>query len=190
MICVYCINEISANNRSDEHVFPKSFGCPDSWTMNCVCKECNTSFGRSIERFLAGDSIEGIWRLQKVGSRSKKPIRQNRIKINIPYEDKYGKFQGCIIYCDFSKKDSLMLPSQVVIEDENGNRKFILLGDIRKEKIKNELNRHKDKGFWIIAQDYDEEQKAITELKQVGIDFKPKKKRRLTFYCYWSRQQT
>jgi hypothetical protein len=158
--------------------------------MNCVCKECNTSFGRSIERFLAGDSIEGLWRLQKVGSRSKKPIRQTRIKINIPYEDKYGEFQGCIIYCDFSKKDSLTLPSQVVIEDENGNRKFILLDDIRKEEIKSELNRHKDKGFWIFAQDDDEEQKAITELKQVGIDFKPKKKRRLTFYCYWSRQQT
>lgn len=176
MNCIYCKNPIKEKNSSEEHVFPQSFGCPDSWTMDCVCTECNNGFGRSIERFLAGDSVEGLWRLQKIGSRSKKPIRQTRLKINIPNEDKYGKFKGAIVYSDFSKKESLILPSQIVLEDNEGNNKHFLLDDIEKEEVKNELNRYKDKGFRILAHNETEEQKAIEKMRQVGIDFKPQEK--------------
>lgn len=176
MNCIYCNNPITQNNNSEEHVFPQSFGCPDSWTMNCVCIECNIGFGKSIERFLAGDSLEGLWRLQKIGSRSKKPIRQTRLKIHIPSEDKYGEFKGAVVYCDFSKKDSLILPSQIVLKDDEGNRKYFLLADLEKEEIKNDLNRYKEKGFWILAHNASEEQKAIEKMKQVGIDFRPQKR--------------
>ena len=137
MNCIYCKNPIAEKNSSEEHVFPQSFGCPDSWTMDCVCTECNTSFGRSIERFLAGDSLEGLWRLQKIGSRSGKPIRQIGLRINIPNEDKYGDFNGVIVYFDFSKKDSLILPSQIVLKDDQGNKKYFLLDDVEKEEVKN-----------------------------------------------------
>lgn len=176
MNCIYCKNPITEKNSSEEHVFPQSFGCPDSWTMDCVCTECNTGFGRSIERFLAGDSLEGLWRLQKIGSRSRKPIRQTRLKINIPNEDRYGDFKGVIVYCDFSKKDSLKLPSQIGLKDVKGNKKYFLLDDIEKEEVKNELNRYKDKSFWIYAHNATEEQKAIEKMRQVGIYFKPKKR--------------
>lgn len=176
MNCVYCKNPITQNNTSEEHVFPQSFGCPDSWTMDCVCIECNIGFGKSIERFLAGDSLEGLWRLQKIGSRSKKPIRRTRLKIHIPNEDKYGEFKGAVVYCDFSKKDSLILPSQIVLKDDEGNRKYFLLDDLEKEEIKNDLNRYKEKGYWILAHNASEEQKAIEKMKQVGIDFRPQKR--------------
>lgn len=84
MTCIYCKKDIDDKNRSTEYVFPQSFGCPDDWTINCVCRKCNNDFGGTLERYLAGDSIEGLWRLQKIGSRSKKPIKQTRVKIRIP----------------------------------------------------------------------------------------------------------
>ncbi len=96
MNCIYCKKDIKEDNKSTEHIFPKSFGCPDTWTIDCVCMDCNNEFGKTIERYLAGDSIEGLRRLQKLGSRSKKPIKQTRLKINIPDEDRYGEFRGAI----------------------------------------------------------------------------------------------
>lgn len=141
--------------------------------MDCVCKNCNGEFGKTIERYLAGDSIEGLWRLQKIGSRSKKHIVQTRIKINVPDENKFGDFRGAIVYFDFAKKDSLLLPSQILTEDDFGNRKFFLIADIEKEEIKDELFKYKNRGFSIIRQNADDEKAAIQKLKQIGIDFKP-----------------
>ncbi|MEK7845904.1 MAG: hypothetical protein AAB257_02965, partial [Nitrospinota bacterium] len=93
----------------------------------------------------------------------------------IPNEDKYGNFKGAVVYCDFSKKDSLILPSQIVLEDDEGNKKYFLLDDIEKEEVKNELNRYKDKVFRIFTHNKTEEQKAIEKMRQVGIVFKPQK---------------
>jgi hypothetical protein len=179
MKCIYCKDDITETNKSEEHVFPESFGCPNNWTMDCVCIKCNNDFGKTIERYLAGDSIAGLWRLQKIGSRSKKPVKQTRIKINIPNEEKYGEFIGAIVYFDFSKKDSLLLPSQILIKDEQGNRKFFLVEDIERDDVKNELNKHKDRGFWIFAHNADNERTAIEKLKQIGIEFKPIKEEKL-----------
>ena len=119
--CIYCKCEITESNKSNEHVFPQSFGCPDTWTMDCVCRGCNIAFGQSIERYLARDSLEGLWALKKIGSRSGKPIRQMRIKLNVPDEDKYGEFRGAIVYADFSQKGGLLLPAQILLKDDQGN---------------------------------------------------------------------
>jgi len=67
MLCIYCKKSINKENTSIEHVFPQAFGCPDDWTINCVCRTCNNEFGRSLERYLAGDSIEGLWRRKNLG---------------------------------------------------------------------------------------------------------------------------
>lgn len=171
MRCIYCKKDIKEDNKSHEHVFPRSFGCPDSWAMDCVCIGCNNEFGRTIERYLASDSIEGLWRLQKLGSLSKKPIRQTRIQLNIPDEYKYGEFRGAIVYVDFSKRDSLLLPPQVLIIDSQGNRKFFLIDDIN-EEVKKELQR-KDKGYWVFANNINEQKTTIEKLKQAGVEFKP-----------------
>ena len=102
MQCIYCKNTIDDSNCSVEHVFPRSFGCPDTWTIDCVCRKCNNELGGTIERRLSGDSMEGLWRLQRLGSRSKKPIKQERIKIRVPEEERYGEVRGIILYADFS----------------------------------------------------------------------------------------
>lgn len=171
MKCIYCKKDIAENNKSEEHVFPESFGCPDTWTLDCVCRDCNVKLGGSIDRYLASDSIEGLQRLQKLGSQSKKPIRQIRLKINIPDEDKYEEFRGAIVYADFSKMDNLLLPTQVLITDSQGNRKSFLIDNINDE-VKRELQECRDKGYWILTSNEDEKKIAIEKLKQIGIEFK------------------
>jgi hypothetical protein len=174
--CIYCKCEITEGNKSNEHVFPQSFGCPDTWTMDCVCRGCNINFGQSIERYLARDSLEGLWALKKIGSRSGKPIRQMRVKLNVPDEEKYGEFRGAIVYADFSKKGGLFLPSQILLKDDQGNRKFYLLEEIGDERAKKELSKYKDKtkGFWVFAHDDKEEKIAFEKLNEHGIKFDPK----------------
>lgn len=163
MICIYCKNEIKAENASIEHVFPQAFGCPDDWTINCVCRTCNNEFGKSLERYLAGDSIEGLWRLQKLGSRSKKPIRQTRIKIHLPNEDRYGEFRGIIIYADFAKMDSLYLPAQILTLSSLGERKFTLLDKMADEDIKNVSGK-----FQVFTHNEKEYTEATQRLQQLG----------------------
>jgi len=163
MLCIYCKNEINVANASVEHVFPSAFGCPDDWVLDCVCRNCNNEFGSTIERYLAGDSIEGLWRLQKIGSRSKKPIRQTRIKIHIPDEERYGEFRGIILYADFAQMDSLYLPPQILTFGIAGERKFTLIEKMTDEEIKNVDGR-----FEFFAHNEKEYNQIAERLKQLG----------------------
>jgi hypothetical protein len=58
MECIYC-NAIEPLDFPKEHVVPKAFGrFRNSLTLDCVCDECNTFFGRELEVFLTRDSVE------------------------------------------------------------------------------------------------------------------------------------
>lgn len=177
MNCIYCKNEIIGDNQSDEHVFPKAFGCPDDWILNCVCQKCNNYFGGTIERYLAGDSIEGLWRLQKIGSHSKKHILQTRIKINVPDEKQYDEFRGAILFADFAKKDCLYLPPQILIFGSSGERTFVLLDKTSDEEIRN------IKKIALFAHNEKEWQQAAGRLKQIGMKFDEDKINRLPQTC-------
>ncbi len=166
MRCIYCKNNITEFNKSIEHVFPEAFGCPDSWTMDCVCRDCNNEFGRTLERYLASDSIEGLWRLQKIGSKSKKPVRQTRITIRIPDEDRYGNFKGVILYADFAQMDSLYLPAQILTFSSSDEKKSILIEKMSDEEIKNVTGR-----FILFAHNEKEYKQAVERLKQLGKKF-------------------
>jgi len=174
MECIYCKNDITEVNKSTEHVFPEAFGCPDNWLLDCVCRNCNNEFGRSIERYLAGDSLEGLWRLQKIGSRSKKPIRQTRIRMRIPDEDRYGDFRGITLYGDFAQMDSLYLPAQVITFGSNGERKSTLIEKMTDDEIKNITGR-----FEFFAHNEKEYNQVAEYLKQLGKKIEEGKVNRL-----------
>ncbi len=169
--CIYCRSEITKDNKSEEHVFPKAFGCPKSWYIECVCKCCNIKLGETIDRVLASDSLWGVLRLQRIGSRSKKHVRQKRTKINLPDNEKYGVYAGAIIYVDFSAIDTIILPNQIVIDDKNEKRRF-LVGELEDPKIEKEILKYKGKYFRILAQDQEGEEIAIEKLREIGIDYK------------------
>ena len=172
MKCIYCKNEIKETQQNREHIFPKSFGCPDSWFLDCVCKNCNHKLGGTIERFLAGDSLESLRRLKYIGSRSKKSIKQIRLKINIPREDKYGKFAGATVYTDFSQRNKSKLPTQILIQDDEKNRKIFFLDDIEKDEIKEEIHKYKNKNICIIFENEENKKQALDKLKNIDVDLK------------------
>jgi hypothetical protein len=166
MQCIYCKDAIDDNNSSVEHVFPRSFGCPDTWTIDCVCRKCNNELGGTIERRLAGDSMEGLWRLQRLGSRSKKPIKQERIKIRVSDEERYGEFKGIILYADFSQVNSLYMPAQVVTIKESGQREHDLIEDMSDDDIRNIPGR-----FGLYAHNESEYNQAVDRFKRLGKKF-------------------
>lgn len=175
MKCIYCKSGITEFNKSKEHVFPKAFGCPDNWVLDCVCRDCNNKFGRKLERYLASDSLEGMWRLRVLGSRSKKPIRQTRIKINIPKESKYGAFKGAMVFADFANVDRLLLPAQVGISSGNNEIEFFLAEDVEKEEIKRKIMSADPTRMAVLAQNEGEYSVLFEILRKMGVQFKPTK---------------
>ncbi|HUJ33383.1 MAG TPA: HNH endonuclease [Candidatus Acidoferrum sp.] len=83
--CVYCKSHDRLFDR--EHVMPEAFGTfePDSPVLDCVCKECNGYFGRSLELALSRDSLEAVLRLRygvKPASEAK-DLRYRKLEVKI-----------------------------------------------------------------------------------------------------------
>jgi len=55
--CLYCDTEFNDNNGSKEHIIPNALGGRKK-TRNACCKDCNNSFGESIDFALASNFQE------------------------------------------------------------------------------------------------------------------------------------
>jgi hypothetical protein len=130
MNCIYCKIEITPEIESVEHVFPAAFGCPDTWALDSVCRPCNNKFGRTIENWLANDSLEATFRLRTIGSRSGDKVRSKRFRVRIPLEEKYAGFQGAIMEKDYETQGQFKLPAQAGFKDEKGEYVFFSKEDL------------------------------------------------------------
>lgn len=84
-ICIYCKQQGRPFNR--EHVIPEAFGTFEQNLVlhDCVCSECNSYFGRTLDLVLSRDSGEALLRLRhgiKPVSEAK-DLRNTRIKITV-----------------------------------------------------------------------------------------------------------
>lgn len=117
-----------------EHVIPRSFGCPNSLQINCVCEECNSFFGRTIDRVLAYDSRESVLRLEllKSGRRNKSRflVKQSRVSQRIPLERKFGDFAGLYVEPIAGPKLSIHLLPQIKLIGSMGEIELIKIADI------------------------------------------------------------
>lgn len=128
--CIYCKCEITEANKSIEHVFPAAFGCPDTWVLDCVCGPCNNRLGTTIENWLANDSLEGVFRLRAIGSKSGQKVRAKRFRVRIPLKEKYGGFQGAIMEKDPEVNGQFLLPPQAGFKNEDGQYIFFTMEDL------------------------------------------------------------
>lgn len=90
--CIYCRVTKPTALFNVEHVIPKAFGTfgPDTFTLDCVCKECNDYFGKNLEGFFNRGSFEGYERYRKgLKSFTKAHELNNRILFRIDY----GKYR-------------------------------------------------------------------------------------------------
>ena len=47
MKCIFCLNDIDSQNKSNEHIFHKALG--GTWTTDKVCCCCNSRLGTEID---------------------------------------------------------------------------------------------------------------------------------------------
>ena len=73
----------------------------------------------------------------------------------------------------------IKLPTQILIQDNEGNRKFFLLDSIDKDEIKEEIHKYKNKGFYIIFENEENKKQALEKLKGIGVDLKIEKEGRM-----------
>ena len=63
-ICIYCLKAHPSSAFNTEHVIPRAFGTfEQNLTLDCVCPECNSYFGRTMELAYTRDSLEALLRL-------------------------------------------------------------------------------------------------------------------------------
>jgi hypothetical protein len=61
--CIYCFSTTPRTKR--EHVISQAMGTFEhSWTLDCVCDDCNHYFSRELELALGRDSVEGLLRIE------------------------------------------------------------------------------------------------------------------------------
>ncbi len=172
MKCIYCKTEITLETQSIEHVFPAAFGCPDDWTLDCVCKKCNNALGVTIENWLANDSLEGVFRLRTLGSRSGQKVRAKRFRVRIPLDKKYGGFQGAIMEKDYESNGQFKLPPQAGFKNEKDEYVFFSREDLTYRPNLEKAKSLSQKQIKVLAPDK-EHVDMMTFLAENGIKIVP-----------------
>lgn len=101
MKCIYCSRDSDATFRGVEHVVPQAFGTfgNKTPTLNSVCDDCNSYFGRQLDQLLARDTIEGISRYAR-GQLSSESRRQKRLQIALAEGPEVGALAGLRVDVD------------------------------------------------------------------------------------------
>lgn len=173
MICIYCKREITPEMKSVEHVFPNSFGCPDTCVLDCLCGECNNGFGGGIERWLASDSFESIIRLKTIGSQSGKSVKSRRMKLNLPQTDKLGEYQGARLERDF-KSGKFTLANQVGLKNSSNNYEYFTENELMYSEIQKQIKNLSKQNIKILGSKVNAEivqNRILQQLKSLDIDF-------------------
>lgn len=93
-VCIYCLEKKSDELFNREHVIPEAFGkFEENLVLDCVCTDCNSYFGDSIDLKLARDSIEGLdrhWSGMKPVAEFKSLGRRSTTHVRFPEGSIYG----------------------------------------------------------------------------------------------------
>ena len=109
--CIYCRrDEASAKFNGVEHVIPQAFGLfsTETPTLKSVCDDCNGQFGKTLDSYLARETVEGVVRY-KNGIFSKEARPQKHLHITLGDAPEVGQFSGMKVAIDGSRSE-LMNP--------------------------------------------------------------------------------
>ncbi len=100
-ICIYCPQTDPDRFRGVEHVIPQGFGRfgSETPTLDCVCDDCNTYFGRELDLLLTRDTYEGISRYSR-GQVSSEERSQKRLSLTLADPAEAGDFVGLRVAVD------------------------------------------------------------------------------------------
>lgn len=98
-VCIYCLETKDDTAFNREHVIPQSYGTFDgnNLVLDCVCRECNTFFGRQLDEALACDTLEAIDRY-RVGLKSPKKLRTLGKRSRVYSRIENGPLKGAYVH--------------------------------------------------------------------------------------------
>jgi hypothetical protein len=177
--CIYCLESRPWHDFDKEHVIPKAFGkVRDALTLvarlgAAVCRNCNNTFGSSIDRVLGRDSPEALLRFRH----GLKPSIESgnllfeRMTMQLPDYHVLGP-----LYLTFdprSQGEPLVIPlPQARFRLKNGTTQCVLERDIdsRGSESRDNLAEKGVSLFWP-SYDADAEMRLKDALKRINIDF-------------------
>lgn len=117
--CIYCKNPVL--ERSQEHVIPQWFGTfgTDTWTLDCVCKNCNNNFSK-IEINLLRDSLEWVSRYSLSKKYSSRQNKNQNIQFIIPNDFEIEYWRWCRLLLNHTTGlMELPFPAQVGFQNKD-----------------------------------------------------------------------
>lgn len=133
--CIYCRkNEPEATFTKKEHVIPQSFGkFKDNFTLESVCDECNHSFGKELDSYLAHGTLEGIRRTDFGIETKSNPPRDVSVRMEIQERP----YTGLLVKREFSKDTNEFIVNpipQVCFQKNDGTYDCFGLEEIPEKK--------------------------------------------------------
>ena len=173
-VCIYCLEDREPSAFNAEHVVHRAFGTfEQNLTLHCVCAECNTYFGNSIDRACTRDSIEGFLRLHYgvKPAREAGDIGNSRLSITLGGDDDWN---GChIVLTDDEGHFAVDLVPQVRFARRSGGWIFVTeetLADTT-QPLPDEIDVSREIRLVARSTEPEMEDRLITALAARGIPF-------------------
>jgi hypothetical protein len=181
-ICIYCAQTDVSRFCGVEHVIPQGFGTFGSQTptLDCVCDDCNSFFGRELDRLLTRETPEGVLRYGR-GLLSSEARSQKRLNLTLADPLEAGEFAGLRVAVDGTTGRLMRPAAQFHIHNfRTGKDEVYFLSQIGgltlKEMDYGKPGTSDEKGTWrckIFAPSREAHDEMVEALQRVGIDFKP-----------------
>ncbi len=180
--CIYCPQSEPFRFCGVEHVIPQGFGRFGSGTptLNCVCDDCNTYFGRELDQLLTRDTYEGISRYSR-GQFSSQARSQKRVRLAFADPAEAGAFQGLRVALDGTTGQLMPFTVQFHIHNfRTGKDEVYFLSRIAgltlPEADYGKPGADGEKGTWrckILAPSREAYDAMVEALQSSGIAFRP-----------------
>lgn len=147
MKCIICNQEKEDDELSIEHVIPESAG--SSFTINCVCKECNNRLGQTIDKKFLDNKLVKFY-LYSYDIKNKKgrfpkfwntlPAKDNpKIKAIPQYNSRNNKFEGWKYKSVLSNNNGNM---ELIFDSSEDIEDVLKEFDLPDEVLEEIINKH------------------------------------------------
>jgi hypothetical protein len=174
--CLYCEEDDVSAFRGREHVLPQSFGTfgPDTPVLDCVCDACNAFFGRTLDRTLARETLEGIFRY-KTGIQSSQARPQQGLRFTLDENEETGAYAGALVRGVDGTSGKLLglVPQFHVLNRTTGQYEKYAIEEIMNLTLSDHIHGGPGaRNYRVLASSKEDYEAVLEELRKAGISFR------------------
>ena len=170
--CIYCSEFKAVDQFNAEHVLPQALGrYRGSLTLNCVCEECNSFFGKTLDLTIGRDSVEALLRIREGLKEPSgvKQIRYGNLRLTLAGSREWS---GAVMVADVEGGDLVVdLVTQAGLDFKEGGTFFLTLQELRRTKQPLKHLVVPRSRIRILHRDSEDYQAILRELQRLGISF-------------------